>query len=235
MNHRMFYNPFNLLFMLVLAVLLTISVAVLFLGLISTAFTKIGFSWSDALLLLLVSLVGSNVNIPLTNLESSTPVVRDRQVRVFGITYTIPTQETIRTHTTLAVNLGGAIIPTLVSLYLMVTFPGTLKFCLAAILLVAVVTNRVAKPVRGVGIVTPALVPPLVAALGASLLVAAFGAPHEFLFATAYSGGAMGTLLGADLLNFSKIRDLGAPVASIGGAGTFDGVFLSGIIAVLLV
>jgi uncharacterized membrane protein len=29
------------------------------------------------------------------------------------------------------------------------------------------------------------------------------------------------------------VRRLGAPVASIGGAGTFDGVFLSGIIAVL--
>ncbi|NYT01414.1 MAG: DUF1614 domain-containing protein [Methanosarcinales archaeon] len=235
MNHRMFYNPFNLLFMLILAVILSISVAVLFLGVISTAFTRIGFSWSDALILLLVSLLGSSVNIPVANLESRTPVVRDRQVRVFGITYTIPFQETIRTHTTLAVNLGGAVVPTLVSLYLVLACPGTLRFCLAAILLVALVTNRVARPVRGVGIVTPALVPPLVAALGASILVAAFQAPHEFLFATAYTGGAMGTLLGADLLNFGKIRDLGAPVASIGGAGTFDGVFLSGIIAVLLV
>ena len=27
---------------------------------------------------------------------------------------------------------------------------------------------------------------------------------------------------------------LGAPVASIGGAGTFDGIFLTGILAVLL-
>jgi hypothetical protein len=31
-----------------------------------------------------------------------------------------------------------------------------------------------------------------------------------------------------------KIHGLGAPVASIGGAGTFDGVFLVGIVAVLL-
>jgi len=36
-------------------------------------------------------------------------------------------------------------------------------------------------------------------------------------------------------MNLNKIRDLGAPVASIGGAGTFDGVFLSGLIAVLLI
>ena len=44
----------------------------------------------------------------------------------------------------------------------------------------------------------------------------------------------MGTLIGADLLNLGKIHGLGAPIASIGGAGTFDGVFLSGILAVLL-
>ena len=44
----------------------------------------------------------------------------------------------------------------------------------------------------------------------------------------------MGTLIGADLLNLDKISGLGAPVASIGGAGTFDGIFLTGILAVLL-
>ena len=44
----------------------------------------------------------------------------------------------------------------------------------------------------------------------------------------------LGTLIGADLLNLGKVQGLGAPLASIGGAGTFDGVFLTGIIAVLL-
>ena len=41
-------------------------------------------------------------------------------------------------------------------------------------------------------------------------------------------------LLGADLLNMDKIRALGAPIASIGGAGTFDGIFLTGVLAVLI-
>ena len=44
----------------------------------------------------------------------------------------------------------------------------------------------------------------------------------------------LGTLIGADLLNLGSIRGLGAPVASIGGAGTFDGIFLIGIVAVLI-
>ena len=51
---------------------------------------------------------------------------------------------------------------------------------------------------------------------------------------TAYVSGTLGALIGADLSNLGKIPDLGAPVASIGGAGTFDGVFLTGIIAVFL-
>ena len=96
-------------------------------------------------------------------------------------------------------------------------------------------TNMVARPVKGLGIVTPALLPPLTAALAALILTYFFNSPHDIIFIIAYVGGTLGTLLGADLLNLNKIRDLGAPVASIGGAGTFDGVFLSGLIAVLLV
>lgn len=49
----------------------------------------------------------------------------------------------------------------------------------------------------------------------------------------AYVGGTLGSLVGADLANLGKVRRLGAPVAFIGGAGTFAGVFLAGIIAVL--
>jgi uncharacterized membrane protein len=44
----------------------------------------------------------------------------------------------------------------------------------------------------------------------------------------------MGTLIGGDLLHVRQVRRLATPVASIGGAGTFDGIFLTGIIAVLL-
>ena len=50
----------------------------------------------------------------------------------------------------------------------------------------------------------------------------------------AYVAGSLGTLIGADLLNLGIVGDLQAPVLSIGGAGTFDGVFLTGILAVLL-
>jgi uncharacterized membrane protein len=128
----------------------------------------------------------------------------------------------------LAVNVGGAVIPALFSMYLFAhtAYPFRMLLALA---LVTWVVHKVARPVPGIGIATPMLVPPIVAALAALILTPADGAP-----ATAYVSGTLGTLIGADILNLSRIRGLKAPVASIGGAGTFDGIFLTGILAVLL-
>ena len=235
MDRRLVYSPVGILLMLMFAFLLFIVVGFLFLDLARTAFTKIGFSWSQALFVLLASLFASSINIPVTNLECSTPLVRERYVRAFGISYRVPVVDAVNCQTLLAVNVGGAVIPSLISVALVLRFPEALYYALISIAFVALITNRVAKPVKGLGIVTPALLPPLSAALAAILLVYLGGATHDLIFLIAYVGGTLGTLIGADILNLNKIRDLGAPVASIGGAGTFDGVFLSGIIAVLLV
>ena len=81
---------------------------------------------------------------------------------------------------------------------------------------------------RGVGVVMPFLIAPVAAVLVATTLNYDQRAP------LAYIGGTMGVLLGADLFRLRDIRNLGAPIASIGGAGTFDGVFISGLLAVLL-
>jgi uncharacterized membrane protein len=107
-----------------------------------------------------------------------------------------------------------------------------MEFYPVALLLLGVVTvvmYFLARPVRGLGIAVPGLVPPILAAVGALLLC-----PPELRAPCAYVASTMGTLIGADLLKLKEINSLGAPVASIGGAGTFDAVFLSGIIAVLL-
>jgi uncharacterized membrane protein len=150
----------------------------------------------------------------------------ERVVNVFGVRYVVPVAED-RNRTWIAVNVGGAIIPTLLSLYLLLARGGVVQALLVAAI-VTVVVHVVARPVQGIGIAVPTLVPPLIAAGAAQLL--AGDAPAV----AAYVGGTIGTLVGADLLNLGKIRGLGAPVASIGGAGTFDGIFLTGILAVLL-
>jgi len=90
------------------------------------------------------------------------------------------------------------------------------------------VVHRLARTVAGVGIAVPMFIPPLLAAC-IGLMLSRTSAP-----ALAYVAGSLGTLIGADVLNLGKLRGLGAPVASIGGAGTFDGIFLTGILAVLL-
>jgi uncharacterized membrane protein len=98
----------------------------------------------------------------------------------------------------------------------------------AGVAIMAVATYLLARPVPGVGIAIPPLLPPILAAAIALSISRQHAAP------LAYIVGSMGCLLGADGFNLYRIRDLGAPVASIGGAGISDGVFLTGIIAVLL-
>jgi uncharacterized membrane protein len=166
-------------------------------------------------------------------------VVRDSFVRVFGISYRVPVRHLTKNETTLAINVGGAIIPILISAYLLTKFPSSIFIAGAGILIVTIITYSVARPIRGIGIATPALIPPLAAALAAILLTTVVQNPgcpvEQCRVITAYTGGVIGTLIGADLLNLRKIKNLGAPVASIGGAGTFDGIFLSGFIALLLI
>ena len=118
-------------------------------------------------------------------------------------------------------------IPGLLSLYLLARYR-LWGLGLIAIAGVTVVCHILAEPVPGLGIALPVFVPPASAAIVALLLSRRYAAP------LAYIGGSLGTLIGADLLNLGKVQGLGAPVASIGGAGTFDGIFLTGILAVLL-
>ncbi|SFM69168.1 DUF1614 domain-containing protein [Methanolobus profundi] len=235
MRHRIFYNPFNFIFTLILTFVLAFSISVLFFGFVSTAFAKIGFSWNDALILLLASLIGSNINVPLRTIESKVPIEDHKYVKVFGVSYRVPFKKTHITKTTVAINVGGALIPTIVSLYLLSLFPEAAVYALYATFMVALITKAVARPVKGVGIVSPALLPPIAAAICSIIVVYTTQVHHDLIFAVAYTSGTLGTLIGADLLNMRAITKLGAPVVSIGGAGTFDGVFLAGVIAVLLV
>jgi uncharacterized membrane protein len=220
------YFPHNFL---VFTVLLLILVFVLILiGVLGFAFVEVGFSPLTTALILVATFVGSYINIPLLKLKTTMPIVREEFVRFFGVVFRIPQMEYGEMITLVAVNVGGALIPTLVSVYLLWKQPSIAFWALVGVVIVATVTHIVARPVKGVGITTPAFIPPLTAALCAYFLPS--GAPRLI----AYISGVLGTLIGADLSNLGTIPKLGAPVASIGGAGTFDGVFLSGIIAVLI-
>lgn len=219
------YFPLDYPIYLLLFVLLGFLVVLLELHVLSYVYERVGIAPRYVLLLLLVSLLGSYVNLPIMRL-SSEPVVTGQVVDFFGMRYVIPVVQNWP-GTLIAVNVGGAVVPALLSLYLLIRNRLWLRGAVG-IVLVTIAVHLMAQPVRGVGIAVPTFLPPLIAALVAVLL-ARRRAP-----ALAYIAGSMGTLIGADLLNLDKIQGLGAPVASIGGAGTFDGVFLTGVIAVIL-
>jgi uncharacterized membrane protein len=229
-SRAMFFGPFMILYGIGFLLLL-LFVFVLEIGLIHHAFQMIGLSPEAAFLGLLASLAGSYINIPIRRIDGGVRHEADT-VHFFGVRYRVPTHPSSG-HTTLAVNVGGAVVPVVISIYILMNQPGTIIPAGLGVLIVSLVVHRFARPIRGLGIATPMLVPPIVAAIAASLLSGLF-AQGIHVDAIAYVSGVMGTLIGADIANLDKLGDLGAPVASIGGAGTFDGVFLTGIVAVLL-
>lgn len=225
MNTRMHYFPIALPFLFLLFAFAAAAMWMIQLGVLEYAYERIGIRHEYVFALLLLELLGSYVNIPVAELPPE-EIVSGREVAYFGMRYVVPAIEE-RPATIVAINVGGAVIPVALSVYLLLR---NRIFGTAAIgtVIVALITQRLAQPVRGVGIALPTLVPPLVAATVASLL------SRGSTPALAYVCGTIGTVVGADLLNIGKVQGLGAPVASIGGAGTFDGIFLTGILAVLL-
>ena len=219
------FFPLALPFLLGLLFLIGLLIALIEVGILEYAYTKIGVDRRYLFAVLLLSLLGSYVNIPVAHLPGE-QVITGRVITYFGMRYVIPMVQEWP-GTVIAVNVGGAVVPTLLSLYLLYHHRLYISG-LVGIAIVAAVLYWLATPVRGVGIAVPLFIPPLVAAVAAWVLQRNAAPP------LAYIAGSLGTLIGADLLNLGDIQGLGAPVASIGGAGTFDGIFVTGIIAVLL-
>ncbi len=166
MSEGLHFFPLALPFLLALLVLVALVVGLVEVGLLEYAYEKIGIDRRYIFALLTLSLLGSYVNIPVVELPAER-VLSQGEVSFFGMRYVIPlVREWPRT--IVAVNLGGAVIPTLLSLYL-------------------VVKNKM------------------------------------------YMRAAVGVCIVAEL-----VHAMAQPVPGVGIAGTFDGIFLTGILAVLL-
>ena len=225
MNSEVHYLPMTPGLFSILVVLFAGLIILIQLRILRYAYMRLGVGPGVALLLLFGSLIGSYFNIPVTILPGS-PVKSGQIVEFFGMRYIVPVVVSFP-GTVLAVNVGGAVIPTLMSAYLVIRYQFWLRAALVTAA-IAFVIHSMATPVPGIGIAVPVFAPVLTTAILAFILSPEYAPP------LAYIRGSMGTLIGADLLNLDKIGGLGAPVASIGGAGTFDGIFLTGILAVLL-
>ena len=216
-------SPLRLILLIALFAFLVTSVQ---LGLLQVAFHRLGLEPRSAYLLLSTSLFGSLLNLPLFSVRAEAPPEEEmpRQLReLFGLPRQAFTGRTI-----VAVNVGGCVVPVAFCIYLLAHTVLDPASVIVAIGVVAAVSWLTSFPQRGVGIAMPFLVAPATAAAAAMVL------DFEHAAALAYIGGTLGVLIGADLLRLNQVGKLGAPVASIGGAGTFDGIVLTGLLAVLL-
>ncbi len=224
MSH-LHYLPLSLPFFAILVGIFLALIAFIEVGLRRYAYLRIGVGPRAAMLLLLASLCGSYCNIPVAHLPGR-QIPAHQEIGFYGMEYVVPVVVNWP-GTVIAGNVGGALIPGIMSLYLFIRNDIWVRAGVATAC-VAVVCHSLAHPIPGLGIAVPVFVPSLIAACVALLLSRRHAAP------LAYIGGSIGTLIAADLLNLGAVRGVGAPVASIGGAGTFDGIFLIGVVAVLL-
>jgi len=216
-----------LLFFLILVALLPLVFGHLF----AAALIKLKLEPTIALLVVIGIFVGSVINIPVKRVSRTESVLVD-PLAVFGLPSWWPMLQRVRRDTIIAVNVGGCLIPVALAIYETVHLVMADGQALLGLLLAVVVNTGVcywmAKPMEGIGITMPGLFPAIVASLSALLLVPDQAPPVAFV------AGVLGPLIGADLLHLRDIEKIATGIASIGGAGTFDGIVLSGIVAAYL-
>lgn len=219
-------SPFSPLYLAGFILLIGFLVTFIQIGALTIAFEKLGLSQHSAILLLFSSLFGSAINLPLFSIRAEAASPEQVPERLRGLLQRV--MKDFKGRTLIAVNVGGGLIPVMFSFYLIRHHPLPPGDVLIATALVAAVCHAFSRPVAGIGIGIPIFIAPLTAAIVALLVNNGQSAP------LAYICGTLGVLIGADLLRLGNIRRMGVPIAAIGGAGTFDGIFLTGIVAVLL-
>ncbi len=176
-------------------------------------------------------MLGGLINIPIAHIPLEEEILI-HPLAVFGLSGLWPEIRHVRRETIIAVNLGGCLIPTGLAFYelfhLLVVAPSMLSAVGIASVVSIVICFLAARPTPGVGITIPGLVPALAAAGSALILAPEQAAPVAFI------AGVAGPLIGADILHLKGVTRLASGMVSIGGAGTFDGIVLSAVMAAYL-
>jgi uncharacterized membrane protein len=218
--------------LVILAALALLILAPLLFGeLMAVGLGKLGLEPGMAATLVMAIIIGGFINIPLRRIIRE-DTVAVHPFAIFGLSGVLPRLQRMQRETVIAVNLGGCVIPVLLAAYELahVAAHGVGAFISLMLATAAncILCYHVARPVPGIGITMPGLVSPLAAAVLALVVAPDHAPPVAFIV------GVLGPLIGADLLH---LRDFGTRMAgmvSIGGAGTFDGIVLSGILAAYL-
>ncbi len=223
-------RPFGCL-PLVLFFLLLALLPFVFAQVFLTAMAKLRLTPEAGLIVVMGIFLGSVINIPIKKISRDEDLLVD-PFSAFGLFGVFPRFQRIRRETIIAINVGGCVIPTGLALYEVSQIAASSTTSLSALALAVSINVSmcywIAKPVEGIGIAIPAFIPPLTAVFAALLL-----APEEAP-AVAFVAGVMGPLIGADIMHLRDIPRIATGMGSIGGAGTFDGIVLSGILAAYL-
>ena len=249
---RILYSPVSPWVLIILILLVIIGLPLLFFGLIGAALANLGFGFWGIVLLIMAIIVGSFINLPVTTLYPKKPAEPAREPRkprgqyapsmydkMYRTERFVVDEPREQDGMKICINVGGALIPLLIAGYLVLsaltgsisTDPWYLFKMLAAVAVVSAVSYFVARPVKGIGIAAPFFTAPLVALCLGLIFAGGFGLPAAGI---AFTAGTLGTVIGADILHLRDVASHGAKMISIGGAGTFDGIFLTGIVTALL-
>jgi len=193
------------------------------------ALSKLGIPSDIGMGIVFCILLGSLINIPLKRVKTVSKIPIDLR-QLYGLNRFFTRQKLQKNEMTIAVNFGGCVVPLALALH-QLTRLFTAEIILMPIVVIiinVIICYRLSEVKTGVGILLPAFVPGIIAALCALILT------PEAPSAVAFCAGILGPLIGADLLRLKQIIALGSGAASIGGAGTFDGIVISGFVALLL-
>lgn len=195
------------------------------------ALVKLGLSPQTSFLAAAGIFLGGMINVPIRRIARE-EVTEVGPFTLFGFGRMFPQLVRRRTYTIIALNVGGCVVPVAIALYELLRLaslgPGVLFPAVVAMVLNIAVCYWLARPVPQVGIALPALMPGLVAAICGLLFL------PDLAPVLAFVAGVSGPLIGADLLHLRDIEQISTGVASIGGAGTFDGIVISALVATLL-
>jgi uncharacterized membrane protein len=131
-------------------------------GIFGYAYANIKGHRQFIFIVLLLSFLGGSVNIPVAQLPEE-QVLSGQEIPFFGMQYVIPVVEE-QQGTIVALNVGGAIIPILLSLYPLLRH-GIYGRGLPGVAIMTAIVHGLAHPIRGMGIALSFFIPPAAAAI----------------------------------------------------------------------
>lgn len=207
---------------------LIISPLLLFLFLV---LVSIGINPLLALTLTLGSLLMSPVNITVAEVTYYLPFTPFADLmKLFPLPFIIQRVDKLF----LELNIGGAVIPLATSIYLILMYLVhnlyALTFFLASLIASSLVIRASSRIIPNIGITLPTTLPVLLTLIFTLISTITL---HVNPLAFSYSLGSLSTLIGADLLNIKRVIRMMRGYVAIGGAGVFDGIYITGLVSLI--